>query len=185
MKDYFRQLQLGFSRTNFINQAGLYIFHAKKIDTIVSTESPPWLRYLPTVCSKSFPFVQSQKSTNHSYTMADLVGAHMELYAKRALHNSKFLTHRQFVSFFGVAPAVVASVWRKLCREGLVPDGGTPVHLLWAFSFLKTYGIEPQMAMLFHTTRKTFREWVWRFVDAIYYLDVVSLLFGLVIETAS
>ena len=114
---------------------------------------------------------------NHSETMADLVAPHIELYAKKALHQSKFLSHRQFVSFFGVTPAIVASVWRKIRREGLLPDGGTPVHLLWSFAFLKTYGTEPQMAMLFHTTRKTFRQWVWRFVDAIFYLDVVSLLF--------
>ena len=73
--------------------------------------------------------------------------------------------------------AIVASVWRKICREGLLPDSGTPIHLLWSFAFLKVYETEPQMALLFHTTRKTFREWVWRFVDAIFYLDVVSLHF--------
>ena len=109
--------------------------------------------------------------------MADLVGAHIELYAKKALQYSKFLSHRQFISFFGITPTVVASIWRKICREGLRPNGGTQIHLLWSLAFLKMYGTEPQMAMLFHTTRKTFREWVWRFVDAIYYLDMVSLLF--------
>lgn len=51
------------------------------------------------------------------------------------------------------------------------------VHLLQSFAFLKMYEMEPQMAMLFNTTRKTFREWVWQFVDAIFYIDVVSLLF--------
>ena len=51
------------------------------------------------------------------------------------------------------------------------------VHLLQSFAFLKMYEMEPQMAMLFNTTRKTFREWVWQFVDAIFYLDVVNLLF--------
>ena len=109
--------------------------------------------------------------------MADLVAAHFELYAKKELQSSKFLSHRQFLTFFGVTSAIAASIWRKILREGLLPDGGTPAHLLWSFSFLKMYGTEPQMAMLFHTTRKTFRQWVWRFVDAIFYLDVVSLLF--------
>ena len=118
----------------------------------------------------SFPF--------NRLTMADLVSAHFELYAKKALQNSKSLTHRQFLTFFGVTSAIVASVWRKILREGLLPEGGTPVHLLWSFSFLKMYGTEPQMALLFHTTRKTFREWVWRFVEAIYYIDVVSLSFS-------
>ena len=123
------------------------------------------------------PHPLPQQHTISNLTMAELLSVHMELYAKKALHHSKFLSHRQFVSFFGVTPPIVASIWRKLCREGLLPNGETPVHLLWSFAFLKMYGTEPQMAMLFHTTRKTFREWVWRFVDGIFFLDVVSLHF--------
>ena len=109
--------------------------------------------------------------------MADLFGAHIQLYAKKALQNHKFLSHRQFLSLFGATPRIVASIWRKIRREELLPTGGTPVHLLWLLAFLKVYGTEPQLALLFHTTRKMFRDWVWKFVDAIYYLDVVSLLF--------
>ena len=108
------------------------------------------------------------------------MGVHMELYAKKALHHSKYLDHRQFVGFFGVSPAVLASVWRKILREELLPAGGTPIHLLWSFAFLKMYGTEPEMSMLFHTTRKTFREWVWRFIDAIFYIDVVSSPFWII-----
>ena len=37
----------------------------------------------------------------NSYTMADLVAAHIELYAKKALKSSKYLSHRQFLSFLG------------------------------------------------------------------------------------
>ena len=82
--------------------------------------------------------------------MADLFGAHIELYAKKALQNHNFLSHRQFLSLFGATPPIVASIWRKIHREKLLPTGGTPVHLLWSLASLKIYGTEPQLALLFH-----------------------------------
>ena len=64
--------------------------------------------------------------------------------------------------------------------ERVVPNDGRIHHLLWTLSFMKIYGKERMMC---HLNRirdpKTFRKWVWLFIDSIAELEssVVSNLF--------
>ena len=60
-----------------------------------------------------------------------------------------------------------------------MPSGVGFKHLLWALFFLKVYETEENSAnAVGKVDEKTYREWSWRFVEAISYLecDVVSVL---------
>lgn len=70
---------------------------------------------------------------------------------------------RQWVSLFGIAPLNCSRVWFDI----VVPQGGSPKHLLWALSFLRSYENETSFARTFNCEAKTARKWVWLFVDAI------------------
>jgi hypothetical protein len=66
--------------------------------------------------------------------------------------------NRDFNSLFGVSANVCSVVW-NLCD---FPSGTRPVHLLWAFLFMKVHGIEPVLIVIVNSgpNRKTFRKWV-------------------------
>lgn len=69
---------------------------------------------------------------------------------------------RTFRSLFGVSQDVCCLVW-EWCWEHKrrPPRGLNPIHVLWALHFLKSYNTEDENATWAHTTRKTFRKWVW------------------------
>jgi len=106
-------------------------------------------------------------------TMAGLLGGDFLLAAQGTLHRGDVLTHGQFATIFGCSGVIAASLWRKMDREELLPEGARPHHLLWALAFLKVYGTENTMCYLFKTSRKTWREWVWPMIDALFYIDLV------------
>jgi len=106
-------------------------------------------------------------------TMAALVGADFLVAALGTLHSRNGLHLCQFDAIFGCSDVIAASLWRKLVREELLPERAQPHHLLWALAFLKIYGTEPTMCQLFKTTRKTWRQWVWPMIDALFYIDLV------------
>lgn len=82
------------------------------------------------------------------------------------------VTHRRrFRALFGVTPAVASIVWNRL--QGHIPRKASPIHLLWAFLFLKTYGSEHVNCALTKVDEKTFRKWSWIFVRKIADLRVV------------
>ena len=77
---------------------------------------------------------------------------------KRANRDGMRGRERDFTSLFGISANVCSVVW-NLCD---FPTGTKPIHLLWAFLFLKIYGTEPVLlAIVGGPTRKTFRKWVW------------------------
>lgn len=107
--------------------------------------------------------------------METLVGADIERLATQALNRKKLLTLRKFKALFAFDPIVVASIWRKLCREEALPAQAVPKHLLWMLCFLKVYSSEHVHAELFNTNERTFCDWVWRMMKAVHYLEVVSM----------
>jgi len=62
--------------------------------------------------------------------------------------------NRRFLSCFGISPNVCSCLW-MLVRP-LLPDGATPLHLLWALFFLKVYGTEEHNASVAGCDEKTF-----------------------------
>ena len=66
------------------------------------------------------------------------------------------LSDRTFKAHFGCRSNLIAEMWHRIDK----PEGSRPVHLLWAFAFLKMYEKEDCSATRFHTTSKTWRKWV-------------------------
>jgi hypothetical protein len=89
---------------------------------------------------------------------------------------------RHFREFFGTSVLVVEKTWELLERASLLPEGGCPKHLLWAFHFMKVYpkqspGCSAVGASAGAVNPKTHRKWVWAFIDAVANLvDVVVSL---------
>ena len=71
------------------------------------------------------------------------------------------------------------TLWEMLVDNDILPDGGSLHHFLWCLMFLKIYGKEKTMcSLLGGIDPKTFRKWVWIFMDAICELEseVVSVI---------
>jgi len=73
---------------------------------------------------------------------------------------------------------VVNIVWELLERDSLLPEGGHPKHLLWAFHFMKVYPKQSPGFLAVGTSAgavdpKSHRKWVWAFIDAVTNLDNV------------
>ena len=78
---------------------------------------------------------------------------------------------RQFWKIFGVSAPTCSKVW-NLCVPEL-PEGVSPVHLLWTLYFLKQYGLEEVNAAFAQCDEKTFRKWCWIMIKTIAELELV------------
>lgn len=79
---------------------------------------------------------------------------------------------RKFLAFFGTTAFVCALLWAMLLPQlPDLPSNVHPKHLLWALIFLKQYNIEEVNAKLAACDEKTFRKWVWLFVEMIAELE--------------
>ena len=74
-----------------------------------------------------------------------------------------------FKHYFGVSPMMADLVWEKLCNNGFKDrqKRAKQVHLLWALLFLSTYPTETEGCQMAHTTRNTYRKWVWIMISEI------------------
>eukprot|EP00733_Pompholyxophrys_punicea_P002305 Pompholyxophrys_punicea_v1_NODE_1692_length_590_cov_1.358879.p1 type:complete len:127 gc:universal NODE_1692_length_590_cov_1.358879:147-527(+) len=84
---------------------------------------------------------------------------------------------RRFMSYFGVSLAMAVVIWKTLDEGGFLQKfrRPQPKHLLWALMFLKVYAKETVHARMADCHENTLRAWVWKFVEAISELDVVSI----------
>ena len=82
-------------------------------------------------------------------------------------------THqRRFKRTFGLKPRQVSVLWRNLARNGLLDhlNGSRnlkPIHLLWTLMFLKGYEITESHCTRVGVSEKTFRKWVWIYIESI------------------
>jgi hypothetical protein len=74
-----------------------------------------------------------------------------------------------FRAMFGAGPNICAIVWGMIiANNASLEDGAKPVHMLWAFMFLKLYCAESVLAALAGGVHEqTFRKWTWYFVEKI------------------
>ena len=79
---------------------------------------------------------------------------------------------RRFRGWYGVDPAVVAILWNMLETNGICRriKSNNIIHLMWALHFLKDYGTEHQYSALFNVDEKTYRKWIWLYIEAIFSL---------------
>lgn len=95
---------------------------------------------------------------------------------------------RHFREFFGTSLLVVDKLWWLLVKNDLLPEKSRPKHLLWTLYFLKVYpkqspGCSVVGASSGAVDPKTFKKWVWMFIENIQELvdEVVSILFNLLV----
>ena len=82
---------------------------------------------------------------------------------------------RSFRAHFGTSPTIAADLWVRL---GILLSGARPLHLLCALFFLKNYNTEFVNQSFSGLDAKTFRKWVWIFVELLAFgLDLVILTF--------
>jgi hypothetical protein len=73
---------------------------------------------------------------------------------------------------FGAKPNVMAHLWTLIDPERTMPTGVKTEHIIWAFYFLKLYNQEEvNTRNVGGPDEKTFRKWVWLFVEAISYQE--------------
>ena len=95
---------------------------------------------------------------------------------KRTRYGQSLRTReRRFIAWFGCEPALVVIVWSLLNASGwlahLGPRSYKPVHLLWALMFLNRYDTEEVHTSNADCDEKTFRNWVWFYVEGIAELE--------------
>jgi hypothetical protein len=83
---------------------------------------------------------------------------------------------------------VIDKLWWLLVKNDLLPEKSRPKHLLWTLYFLKVYpkqspGCSVAGASSGAVDPKTFKKWVWMFIENIQELvdEVVSILFNLLV----
>jgi hypothetical protein len=86
-------------------------------------------------------------------------------------YNSSQIGLRRFREFFGVSPLVCQEVW-KLIRNK-IPSGANAKHVLWTLLFLKRYNTESVNRKICGCDEKSYRKWIWVFIDIMSELDVV------------
>ncbi len=75
-----------------------------------------------------------------------------------------------FRETFRMRLPIVGKVWLMLWVEDLLPESGSPKHLIWALYFLKVHPLRAPGCAAVGTSAidpKTHRKWVWAFMDAV------------------
>ena len=90
---------------------------------------------------------------------------------------------RRFRAMFGVSTLVCSVIWNLFLHK--IPDGASPVHLLWALMFIKVYASEATHRAISKADEKTFRKWSSRFVEIIANRKVVRFLTAISTTTGS
>ena len=87
-------------------------------------------------------------------------------------------SEREFRDLFGEDPTTLAVCWQLLRREGLLPWGCKPVHLLWLMHWYKEYPRQTKMCKFCGCCPNTWIKWRDMMEDALGYLDVVRKQLG-------
>lgn len=93
-------------------------------------------------------------------------------YIGHKLSLSYSLGLRRFKAFYGVSPHICNIIWNKLVN--VRPNTSQPKHLLWCLHFLKQYDSENNNRAVFRVDEKTFRKWIWCFIQLLSDMEVVS-----------
>ena len=110
---------------------------------------------------------------------------------------SKKIHDRRFVANFGCLPRTCADLWKRILGSGqiefMIKVGSKkrfyvnhppykPKHLLWGLYHLKCYPTENQSIGMVGNNEKSYRKWVWVFIEAIASLknEVVSTIYFII-----
>jgi hypothetical protein len=82
---------------------------------------------------------------------------------------------RVFSSLFGIKLEVVVMVWNEMVLHQHVGEGHKFIYLLWSLYFLKNYNTENVMGTNSEVATNTMRKWIWRTLESICKIQVVSV----------
>lgn len=68
---------------------------------------------------------------------------------------------------YGIGTTMVFRLWHELLDSTQLPKNGTMWHLLWTLEFFKCYVTLSKAASEYKVAEKTYREWIWKFVQGI------------------
>ena len=91
--------------------------------------------------------------------------------ARDVLYTGRSL--RRFKATFGVTPLLCSVLWNWMDDDQKLPEGASPIHLLWTLMFLKLYDTEDVLSLICRCDPKTHRKWVWLMLSAIASIDDV------------
>ena len=76
---------------------------------------------------------------------------------------------RRCRSLFGIDCSLITLVWSNLETLGILRPmpKKSPIHLMMALHFMKSYGTQTQLASIFGVDGKTYCKWVWLYITAI------------------
>ena len=88
------------------------------------------------------------------------------------------ISKKRFKGLYGTYPEVIFYVWDQLIRKNVIEkyDLRRLKRFFFMFDFLKNYCIEHHCAIDFSVDEKTYRKWVW------YYLEKVSKITNSVVS---
>ena len=93
---------------------------------------------------------------------------------RRPIHKTEM---GRFRAVFGAGPNICTIVWGKILAQTALENGAMPVHMLWAFMFMKLYCAESVLATLAGGVHEqTFRKWSWYFVEKIANLQYTVIM---------
>ena len=85
---------------------------------------------------------------------------------------------RRFQEYFGTGVFTALAAWNLLVEYGFVPENGLILHFLWALHFMKVYPLQDAGASAAGGSSgaidpKTWRKYLWPFIDSISELESV------------
>ena len=111
--------------------------------------------------------------------MAWSSAAEFERVGRRIINKNNWYKRRynrgQYKAIFGASPALIAFMWNKMNRKGVL-GRARPKNFLWFLLFCKIYPSEAVGAALCGCTEKTMRKWFNFFLDAVPQIMQVSAL---------
>ena len=74
---------------------------------------------------------------------------------------------------FGAEPPIMAELWTRITPEKTMPQGVKAEHIMQVLYLLTVYNIEEvnTQNVVGNPVEKTFRKWVWLFIEAISYQE--------------
>ena len=88
---------------------------------------------------------------------------------KSAKPNSVKTSKKRFKALYGTYPEVVFYVWNQLIIKKIIEkyDLNRLKRFFFMFDFLKNYCVEHRCAIDFGVDEKTYRKWVWFYIEKV------------------
>ena len=82
---------------------------------------------------------------------------------------SAHVAQKRFMGLYGTYPEVIFYVWNQLILKNIIEkhDLNRLKRFFFMFDFLKNYSIEHLCAIEFGVDEKTYRKWVWYYLEKV------------------